>query len=324
MSTILPQLEDFEATAQRLAPHVARTPLVEMQGSGVWLKAESLHPSGAFKLRGAFNAILALDEAARRRGVVAHSSGNHAMAVAYAARALGVRATIVMPDNAPAAKHAGVLRFGGAVVEVGPDSDERMARASELAAEHGWAMIDPYDAIEIVEATGTIALEILSDRPEVEEIYVPVSGGGLIGGIALAAKLAYPAVRIIGVEPEVAADAFASWRAGELTALPGDMMARTIADGLRVNRLGALNWEIFRRHVDEVVTVSEASILRTMARIAREARLVAEPSGAVAAAGLLATGRPTGNAVAILTGGNCDAAFLSALATDPDLPEDGQ
>ena len=205
--SLLPRLDEIKAAAKRIAPYVIRTPLLQMQGSGLWLKPESLQPSGAFKLRGAFNAILALAQAERQRGIVAHSSGNHAMAVAYAARTLGVEATIVMPDNAPVSKRDGVLRYGGRVVEVGPDSDERIARAVELSARHGVAMIEPYDAREIVEATGTIALEILADRPATDALYVPVSGGGLIAGIALAAKLVSPAIRVVGVEPELAADA---------------------------------------------------------------------------------------------------------------------
>lgn len=307
-------LKSIHEAAVRIAPFVKPTPLVRMLPSDIMLKVESLHPAGAFKIRGAFNAILSLTETERARGVVAHSAGNHAMAVAFAAHALGARAVIVMPNNAPAAKRAGVARFHGEIVEVGPNSDERAARAGELAAEFGYILIEPFDAPEIVRATGTISLEILADMPDVEAVYVPVSGGGLIAGVALAMKLTAPHVRIIGVEPEVAADAYQSWIAGRRVALPAEMMVRTIADGLRVNQIGDYCWPLFQEYVDEVVTVPEAAIRDMMGMIARQGRLIAEPSGAVAAAGALAFRHPDEQAVAILTGGNCDPEFLDNLS----------
>lgn len=314
-------LDRVRATAQELRGRVEHTPLVALGRSDVWLKAESLQPSGSFKLRGALHSLLALDDDARRRGVVAHSSGNHAVAVAMAAAGLGVPATVVMPRDAPRTKIERTRDAGATVELVDPDSGARMARAAELALEHGLTPIEPYDSDLVLEATGTIALEVLEqvpDRAVPTAIYVPVSGGGLIGGIARAAKLADPRTRIIGVEPEVAADALASRRAGHRLALPAEQMARTLADGLRVQQVGERPWPLVAAHVDDLVTVSEDELLDAMRRIASDARLIAEPSGAVAAAAALA-GRglapstPEVQVVAVLSGGNVDAELLSAV-----------
>jgi threonine dehydratase len=311
-------LAEIRAAAERIHGRVTRTPIVPMPSAGVLLKAESLQPSGAFKLRGAFNTLLQLTDAERARGVVAHSSGNHAVAVAMAAGALGIPATIVMPADAPQVKLAWTRALGARVEVVGPASSERSARAAALAESGGLAMIDPYDSRTVIAATGTISLEILEDlagSSEPIELYVPVSGGGLIAGVATAAKSLDPTCRVIGVEPELAADALASRRAGERTRLPAEDMARTLADGLRVQVVGALPWPHIETYVDEFVTVSEAEILAAMARIAFEARLVAEPSGAVPVAAALAGRGGSGHArarrVAILSGGNVDPALFA-------------
>ena len=306
-------LDEIKAARARIAPYVAETPIVAMTPSGLRLKAESLTAVGAFKIRGAFNALLGLDEDARKRGVVAHSSGNHAQAVAYAARALGIPATIVMPSNAPQTKVAGVRRCGAEIVVVGPASLERAARAKALAAERGAALIEPFDMLEIMRGTGTIGLEILEQAPDVTTVFAPVSGGGLLGGLAAAIKLGRPEVKVIGVEPELANDAFQSFRAGELVSITAEQASRTIADGLRVQRLGARTWPYIRAFVDDIVTVSEAAIRAAVRRIAGEARLVAEPSGAVAAAGALATGADLKTSVAVLSGGNVDRALLAEI-----------
>jgi threonine dehydratase len=292
---------------------------VALSESGVVAKAESLQPSGAFKLRGAFNALLCLDDEARARGVVAHSSGNHAVAVAYAGAALGVATTIVMPDDAPEVKLARTRALGARIVLVGPASSERAERAAELVAQEGLHPVEPYDSVEVVAATGTIGVEILEDLvagpPPV--LYVPVSGGGLIAGVATAAKLLDERVRVVGVEPALAADAQASLRAGERVTLPAEQMARTIADGLRVQRVGAIPWRHLRAHVDEVVTVTEDEIRSAMRRIASEARLVAEPSGAVPVAAALdgrgGGGRSASRRVAVLSGGNVDLGLLGGI-----------
>lgn len=320
-------LREIRGAAERIAPWVLRTPLVAMSGAGVLLKAESLQPSGSFKLRGAFNSLLQLGPDERRRGVVAHSSGNHAVAVAMAASRLGIEATIVMPSDAPAVKRDWTESLGATVELVGGSSSERAERAAELAQRHGLALVEPYDSPSIIAATGTIGLEILEDLDAVGtydgrrvEIYAPVSGGGLVSGIAAAAKATDPAVRVIGVEPELAADALASIHAGERVRLPAADMARTIADGLRVQCVGELPWLHIDAYVDDVVTVSESQIRQAMSTILTGSRLVAEPSGAVAPAAAIAA---ESNArdddvvrVAVLSGGNVDMALLSAVLDD--------
>ncbi len=306
-------LDAVRAAAARIAPHVAATPLVALIPTGLRLKAESLHPIGAFKLRGAFNAILSLSDAERARGVIAYSSGNHAQAVSYAAHKLGVRAVIVMPDNAPRAKLAGTRRWGAEVVVVGPASAERAARAQALTAEHGYILIPPFDARAIMEGTGTIGLEILDAAGDVDTVFAPVSGGGLLGGLAAAIKQLNPAVRVVGVEPELADDAAQSLRAGRIVTLSAEEASRTIADGLRVQQLGDLTWPHIRQFVDEIITVSEAEIRSAVRTIAAGAKLVAEPSGAVAAAGALKQGGDLGRSVAVLSGGNVDLDLLAEI-----------
>ena len=308
-------LADIQAARRRIAPYVGLTPLVTMSVSGLRLKAESLHPIGAFKIRGAFNAILSLSDDERRAGVVAHSSGNHAQAVAYAAMRLGISAIVVMPSNAPATKIAGVRRAGAEIVFVGVASAERAAEARRLAAERGLTLIEPFDMDPIMAGTGTIGLEILEQAPEAKNVFAPVSGGGLLGGLAAAIKLTRPEVRVIGVEPALAGDAQASLRAGHIISFSAEDVARTMADGLRVQQLGARTWPHIQAYVDDIVTVSEADIAEAMRRIAHEARLVAEPSGAVAIAGALAWPGATANAVAVLSGGNVDPAQFARIMT---------
>lgn len=306
-------LEEIRAAARRIAPFVQVTPIVSMSTAGLLIKAESLHVSGAFKIRGAFNSILSLSEESRSRGVVAHSSGNHAHAVAYAAHVLGVPATVVMPEDVPRVKLDGVRRWNAEVVLVGPASSERRDHAEMLANRHGYALIPPYDADAVLAATGTIGLEIVEAVPNVEAVFAPVGGGGLIGGLAAALKTAKPGVRVVGVEPALAADAYESFRVGRVVELSADQMARTIADGLRVQKVGRRNWPHLCAFVDEVVTVSEEEILSTIARVAQEARLVAEPSGATAVAAALARSRVPGRTVAILSGGNIERALFADI-----------
>jgi threo-3-hydroxy-L-aspartate ammonia-lyase len=326
--TGLVTLTEIRDAARRIRGLVTRTPLVPMSRAGTLLKAENLQPSGAFKLRGAFNNLLQLSPDERRRGVVAHSSGNHAIAVAMAAGRLGIPATIVMPADAPDVKLAWTRALGATVEVVGPASSERSARAEALATAKGPALVEPYDARPVIAATGTIALEIIEDLAESAgplELYVPVSGGGLIAGVAAAAKHLDASIRIIGVEPEVAADALASRRAGTRTRLPAEQMARTLADGMRVQIVGLRPWPHIEAFVDDLVTVSEAEILEAMRRTAFEARLIAEPSGAVAIAAALAgrgsAGCPPGRRVAVLSGGNVDPNLLSrVLGSGSDGP----
>jgi threonine dehydratase len=316
-------LDEVRAAFARIEAHVLRTPLMTLAGAGVMVKAESLQASGSFKLRGAYHQLLCLDAAAAARGVVAHSSGNHAIAVAMASKALSIPATIVMPVDAPDLKRRWTEGLGATVEIVGPASSERSARAAQLAADAGLTPVEPYDAMSTIAATGTIALEvheqIIGDEPF--ELYVPISGGGLIAGVAAAAKLVADemgrSVRVVGVEPDLAADALASRRAGRPVTLPAEDMGRTLADGLRVQTVGARPWPHLEAFVDEIVTVTEDELCDAMRRCASEARLVAEPSGAVPVAAALA-GRggadlPAGRRIAVLTGGNVDPALYARI-----------
>jgi threonine dehydratase len=313
-------LRDIEAARRRLQRVTFRTPLVPCPRSeddrALYFKPESLQPTGAFKLRGAYNKISSLSTEDRRRGVVAHSSGNHARAVAYAALALGVKATIVMPRGAPRVKLDATSEFGAEVVLVGPGSAERSLKAEELAAEHGYVPVPPYDDEVLMAGQGTIGAEILEDLPDVGTVLVPVSGGGLIGGISAAIKSVRPEVRVIGVEPELAADARASLKSGKLVEFPPDQVARTVADGLRVQKLGEAPFEHVRAFVDDIVTVTEEEILDAMRRLALRVRLVAEPSGAVTFAAHLfhreelPTSRLT---VAVISGGNVEPGLLAEV-----------
>jgi threonine dehydratase len=277
-----------------------------MAPSGLSLKAESLHPIGAFKIRGAFNAILTLGEEERRRGVVAHSSGNHAQAVAYAAKILGIRATVVMPDTSSRLKMEATKRWGAELVLCSPYGNARAEVTADIAREHGYVVIEPYDSAAIMAGTGTIGLEILTQKPDVQFIIVPVSGGGLIGGLSAAIAQSRSAIRVIGVEPELADDAAQSFRAKRIVRVPPEDTIRTIADGLRVSQLGRLPWINIQAFVSDIVTVSEDAIRAAMRRIATEAKLVAEPSGAVALAGALALDMDPFRTVAVISGGNVD------------------
>lgn len=302
-------IDDIRAAAERLRGIALRTPLLPWD-ERTWLKPESLQPIGAFKIRGAYNRIATLSDVERRSGVIAYSSGNHAQAVARAARLRGIRAVIVMPDDAPRVKVAGVEQDGAEIVFTGPASEERHAKALELADEHGYTMVEPYDDPAIIAGQGTCGLEIVEDLPDVTSVLVPVSGGGLSSGVATAVKALAPEARVIGVEPELAADAQASLREGRIVEWPAADTLRTMADGLRVNHLGRLPWEHLRRYLDEIVTVSEAQIADAMRALAGRARLVVEPSGAASMAahlsGAAARGDGDERRVIVLSGGNVD------------------
>jgi threo-3-hydroxy-L-aspartate ammonia-lyase len=316
----LPEIED---TATRLAAAVVRTPLVPYPRltPSVWIKPESLQPTGSFKLRGAYAAISADLEQARKHGVVAHSSGNHGHAVAYAAAELGVRAVVVVPHNAPALKTDAIVHYGAELVLVEPTLVARVTTMNDLAREHGYLPVPPFDDRRIIAGQGTIGLEIVADCPADDPVVlVPVSGGGLISGIAAAVKRLRPRATVIGVEPELAADARDSLLRGERVAWPPSDVQRTVADALRVEQVGELPFAHMREFVSGIVTVTEEQILTAIARLAREARLVAEPGGAVAAAACLFRGDelPAGRSrVVVLSGGNIDPTLLArVLAAD--------
>ncbi|MGK5551537.1 threonine ammonia-lyase [Actinomadura kijaniata] len=311
--------EEIERAAERLSGTVLRTPLVPFPAdpsdgnARLLVKAESLQPVGAFKLRGAHNAIAALPERVRRRGVVAHSSGNHARAVAHTARAFGIPVVLVMPHTAPAVKVDACIRLGAEIVYVEPTLEARTATAAKLAEAHGFTLVPPFDDPRVIAGQGTVGLEIAEDAPDAGVVLVPVGGGGLIAGVAAAIKARRPGVRVVGVEPELAADARDSLRAGRPVAWSAEDTGRTLADALRVQRVGDLTFAHIRAHVDDIVTVSEDQIRAAMRRLAREARLVAEPGGAVATAAALfrRDALPqVGTYVSVLSGGNVDPALF--------------
>jgi threonine dehydratase len=314
-------LSDILSAQTRLRGIAVRTQLIEFNHPDsntrrLYLKPENQQPIGAFKLRGAYNKIASLSDADRKRGVITYSSGNHGQGVAYAARALGTKAIIVMPGNAPAIKREATAALGGEIVLVGPGSAERQLRAEELAAQYGYVIVPPYNDEQIIAGQGTIGLEILEDLPEVETVFAPVGGGGMISGVATAIKLSRSLVRVIGVEPELAADAQASLRAGKIVQFPAGEVSQTIADGLRTQSIGPINFEHIRRYVDDIVTVTEDEIRQAVRILAKIPSTLAEPSGAVAAAGFLfrADQLPMSKLnVAIISGGNIDPNILEEI-----------
>lgn len=312
----LVSVDEIRAAAARLAGVAVRTPLVPFPAADprLLLKPESLQPTGSFKLRGAYAAISALPADVRARGVVAHSSGNHAQAVAYAAALLGVPATVVVPDNAPPVKLGPVHRLGARIVTTRPSLAARVAATDELVSRHGYTLIPPFDDRAVIAGQGTIGLEIAADCPDADLVVVPVGGGGLISGISAAVRALCPGARVIGVEPELAADARDSFRRGERVAWPAQDTQRTIADALRVEQIGRLPLRHLRSQVDDIVTVTEDEICEAVRRIAGQAHLVAEPGGAVAVAACLLRDHDlpaSRTRVAVLSGGNIDPALLA-------------
>jgi threonine dehydratase len=317
----LPSLESVRAAARRLEGIAHRTPVMRSRtleatvGGPVFVKCESLQRTGSFKFRGAYNAISRLDEPARRRGVLAFSSGNHAQAVALAGRLLGARTTIVMPTNAPVAKLEATRAYGAEVILYDPDETVREELAGRIRDERGLALIPPYDHPEVVAGQGTAALELLEETGGLDLLVVPCGGGGLLSGTALAAT-GFPGCRVVGAEPELADDAARTFRSGTLQRVHNPP---TIADGLRTPSLGRVTWPLIREHVSDIVTVGEAEIVEAMRFYWTRMKLVVEPSGAVALAALLGRLAPeAGRRVGIvISGGNVDLAVACALLSEP-------
>jgi threonine dehydratase len=319
-STAAVTLESLRAAARVLEGVAARTPLLELPdlaaraGAPVLLKCELLQPVGAFKIRGAYNAV-ARAAAAGARGMVTQSSGNHGQAVAFAARRFGLHAVVVMPASTPAVKVEGVRGHGGEVVFAGATrSGEQRLRAEAIAREQDLVMIPPYDHPDVIAGQGTCGLEILEQRPDVGTILVPVSGGGLIAGISVAVAALAPAVRVVGVEPAGAAKLTAALAAGAPRTLDH---TESIADGLLAPSVGNLTFDILRQVVREAVTVEEGEIAAAVRYLHLHTGLRAEPSGAVAVAALLAgRARPAGPTVAVLSGGNVDPDLYQRLVAE--------
>ena len=303
-------LELIQQAADRIAGRVVHTPVLErtIDNATLLIKPEGLQPIGAFKLRGAINKMAQLPPDCP--GVVAHSSGNHAQAVARAAKILGIPATVVMPDNAPPLKRQRTEADGAHVIVVGPDSDERRDRARSIAAEQGLVAVEPYDDLDIAAGQGTVALEMFNSHGPIDALYAPVSGGGIMAGSAVATKALSPNTRIIAVEPAAKDSLFRSLKAGTRTPVPPP---NTIADGLRVRVPGELTWPILKDHVDRVVLITDSEMEDAMAWALSELRIVLEPSGAAPLAAALKEGR--GRCGVICTGGNVDPSLLARIAS---------
>jgi threo-3-hydroxy-L-aspartate ammonia-lyase len=324
----LVSIDDIRRAAANLAGVASRTPLVPFGTAGeggprLLLKAESLQTIGAFKIRGAYHAISTLTAEELARGVVTHSSGNHAQGVARAARLLGTRSVIVMPSDAPAVKRRRVEADGAEIVTVGPGSGEREARAEELIRERGLVFIPPYDDDRIIAGQGTVGLEIAEDVPDLAAVLVPIGGGGLASGVSVAVRALCPRARMIGVEPEVAADAEESLREGRIVRWDAARTGSTIADGTRTQAIGRRPFAHISRLLDAIITVPEALIAAGVRLIAEEARLVVEPSGALAPiaaryrAGEAGIDGLSGTVVAVVSGGNVDPERYRELLESP-------
>jgi threonine dehydratase len=306
----LPDLAAVRAAAQRVASHVVRTPLVRsatldaLTGATLAWKCENLQPVGAFKARGACNAVFSLDDATAARGVATHSSGNHGAAIAYAAQRRGIPAYIVMPENAPRAKQDNVRRYGGTIRFCAPNVQAREEACAAVMGETGAPLIHPFDNVYVIAGQGTATLEILADDPDVDAVVAPCGGGGLLSGTAIAAHGIDPSLRVYGTEPAEAGDAAAGFRAGRMMPPP---VTHTIADGLR-SGVSPRTFAAMRAHLTDLVTCSEASIVRAMRLMWEHLRIVAEPSSAVPLACLIegTLDLRGARAAIIVTGGNVD------------------
>jgi threo-3-hydroxy-L-aspartate ammonia-lyase len=318
--TDLITLDDLTAAAARIAPVAVRTPLLpfdaasERLGADIWLKPEMLQRGGAFKFRGAYNFLAQLSAAERARGVIAPSSGNHAQAVALAARLFGVKAVVVMPTTVTPAKRGGAERLGARIELAGTTTQDRMDRAVELVEAEGLTMVPPYDHAWIIAGQGTAGLEIAADMPDVETVLVPVGGGGLSAGVATAIKLRAPRARVIGVEPSSAPKLSRAREAGHPVRIPA---GGGLADGLLAVEVGGIAFAHHERYVDEVVQVEDSALRCAMRLLLDRMKLVAEPSGAITVAALMeGIARPRGKTVALLSGGNIEWGGLVPLVSD--------
>ena len=303
--------EFVQAASKRLRGHAHITPIMSSQtlnkrvGAEVYLKCENFQRVGAFKFRGAYNAMSQLSDKDAKRGVITHSSGNHAQAIALVGRLLGIQTTIVMPDDAPTTKRAATEAYGATIVEYNPRENTREKISEDLERKHGYILIPPYDHVDIVAGQGTAALELFEEIDSLDMLLVPCGGGGLLSGSAIAAKGAAPACRVIGIEPELADDATRSFQTGRLHTVENPP---TIADGTRTPSLGKhVTFPFVLKYVDDMKTVSEAAIIKAVKFLFYRMKLVVEPSGALGVAALLSgVIRPQGRVGVIISGGNID------------------
>ena len=318
----LPTYDDVIAAAGRLQGHAHRTPVLtsrtadEELGARVFFKCENLQRMGAFKFRGAFNALSRFDERQRRAGVVTFSSGNHAQAIALSARLLGIPATIVMPRDAPAAKVAATRGYGGLVVVHDRYTQDREQIGRELAEKHGLTLVPPYDHPDVIAGQGTAAKELLEEVGPLDALFVPLGGGGLLSGTSLAARKLSPACKLYGVEPEAGDDGQRSFRSGAIVHID---TPKTVADGAQTQHLGQLTFPIIRRDVEDVLTATDAQLMDAMRFFASRMKLVVEPTGCLGFAGARGMrDRLAGKRVGVvLSGGNVDLERFSALLAVP-------
>jgi threo-3-hydroxy-L-aspartate ammonia-lyase len=316
MVSLRPDLQSIRAAQERIAPYVHRTPLLpnrslcDRAGIELRLKCENLQRAGAFKIRGAMNALLQLTPEERSRGVVAFSSGNHAQGVALAAKLLGIPATIVMPEGSVRAKVEGTKGYGARVVQEGVREATRGDVARQIVEQTGASLIPPFDDARVISGAGTVGLEIVEEWPEVRSIVVPLGGGGLLAGIAMAARSLRPDVEVYGVEPEAGNDGQQSFRSGSIVRI--DPPA-TVADGARTTAIGELNFEIIREMVTDISTVNDEDLLEIMRFAVYRTKLLIEPTGALAIAAVLTRAvQPREPVAVVVSGGNADLKLLAS------------
>lgn len=309
-------MEDIYAAQQQLSKVLYKTDLIESpifsseSGNRVFIKPENLQVTGAFKIRGAYNKISRLSEEEKTKGVVASSAGNHAQGVGLASKLLGAKATVVMPATTPIIKVEATKKFGTQVILHGDSYDEAYSKAKQLEEEYDYTFIHPFDDLDVIAGQGTLALEILGDLKETDEILVPIGGGGLISGLAFAAKMLKPSIRIIGVEPEGAPCIRQSLDKSRIVTLD---KVDTMADGAAVKKPGSFTFEMIRQYVDEVVTVSDFDIIEAILLLIEKHKIIAEGAGALSLAGLKKLNAKEKNVVCLVSGGNIDISTISAI-----------
>ena len=309
-------LKHFQEAKKRVDEVIIPTPLIYSEAfskeckNQVYIKPENLQRTGAFKIRGAYNKIVKMDDEAKAKGLIASSAGNHAQGVAYAASKLGVKATIVMPKHTPLIKVEATEAHGAEVVLAGEVYDEAYQKACDLQKEHGYTFVHPFNDEDVIEGQGTIALEILEELPEADIILVPIGGGGLISGIACAAKQIKPTIKIIGVEPEGAASALAAINEDQVVALKE---ANTIADGTAVKEIGDMTFDYIKEYVDGIITVSDYELMDAFLLLVEKHKLVAENSGILSLAALKKLNEKNKKVVSLISGGNIDVLTISSM-----------
>lgn len=310
------KLYEFMEARERLGTVIEKTKLIhstvfsEESGNDIYIKPENLQKTGSFKIRGAYNRIAKLTEEEKSRGVIAASAGNHAQGVAFGAQKLGIKAVIVMPKHTPLIKVEATRKYGAEVILFGDVYDDAYNKAKELQAEYGYTFVHPFDDEDVIEGQGTIALEVLEELPDAEIILVPIGGGGLISGVAAAAKMKNPQIKIIGVEPEGAASAVAALENNEVVELSE---AVTIADGTAVKRIGDTTFDYIKKYVDEIVTVSDYELMEAFLLLVEKHKIVAENSGILSVAGLKKLNVKGKKIISILSGGNIDVLTISSM-----------